>query len=101
MAAFFHNQISINILLAFVRLLTKTVLKSGHLRNRRINDLKGRILNVQVVMKKESMVISRCCFAENGMEFFKGIIRIARLFFLRPIKFLIYGVAFAVPFVFA
>ena len=61
----------------------------------------GGILNVQAVMKEESMVISRCCFAEDGMDFFIGKARIARLCFLRAIKFLIYGVVFAVPFFFA
>ena len=67
-----------------------------------IEELKteGGILNVQVVMEKESMLISRCCFVEDGLYFFVGIARMARLFFL-PIKFFIYGVAFAVPFVFA
>ena len=43
------------------------------------------------------MVISRCCFAEAGTDFFISIARIARLFFRRPLKFLIYGVVIAVP----
>ena len=45
--------------------------------------------------------MSRSCFAEDCLYFFVGIARIARLFFLRPMKFFIYGVFFAVPFVFA
>ena len=43
------------------------------------------------------MVISRCCFAEAGTDFFISIAQTARLFLLRPIKFLIYGVVIAVP----
>ena len=40
------------------------------------------------------MVISRCCFAEAGKDFFISIASIARF---KPIKFLIYDVLIAVP----
>ena len=43
------------------------------------------------------MVISRCCFAEAGTDFFISIASIARFFLLKPIKFLIYDVLIAVP----
>ena len=56
----------------------------------------GWILNAEVVIIKESVVISPCCFAEAGTDFFISIARIARLFFLRPIKFLMYGAVIVV-----
>ena len=64
-----------------------------------IEELKiyGWILNAEVVIRKESVVISRCCFAEAGTHFFISIARTASLLLLRPIEFLIYGVVIAVP----
>ena len=56
--------------------------------------LKDLQLYVQVVIISANVVISRCCFAEDGTDLFKvRAARAARLLFLtRPIKFLICGV---------
>ena len=53
----------------------------------------------QVVISTVNVVISCCCFAEDGMDWFISASRTctAGLFFLtRPIKFLICGVLVAV-----
>ena len=73
-----------------------TFLFSRHFCNRGIKDL-WMNLECGSCHQKESVVISRCCFAEAGTDFFISIAQTARLFLLRPIKFLIYGVVIAVP----
>mgnify|MGYP000314947820 CR=1 FL=1 len=51
------------------------------------------------VLKRVRTLGLSCCFADDGMAVLLSACaaRIAQFFFLRPIKFLIYGILVAVP----